>query len=741
MPFRAKTRRFRGLPTGVAALLLAGALRAGAPRPSEPLRATGTASSPAPAQVRPGRPCGPLLASFEYPAELSRLKARGCSLALSDLHATQGGHSLRVDFDGNSNPGFGFRTGAAMDWRGFGALAFDAYNPGTQALPLRVEVEGGGPAPGPASPTAGAAPRGPRLGSGLAAPGRETTFVLPLDLPDPASLGLGGDLRLPGAQVLQARGRIDPACVAGLRLGLARGGRGRTLYLDNLRLVPLTTTGMVDEFGQYALDDWPGKLKSAAALPRLRLQEEAQVRGFPSLGGLDAYGGWLEGPALAPRAFFGTTQRQGKWWLVTPQGHLFFSLGMDGVDPGTGATQVPGREALFSWLPARRGPFADCWGPRSFNFYAANLRREYGAGWEGDWRSFALKRLKSWGFNTLGPGADPALFGMKSVPYIVRADITGPFATLPAARPGQRPMPDPFDPRFSLAARSTLLALAAPHRDDPWCLGYLVDSDLPWPAWGAQQGRQSYGLALEALSRGASSPAKQAMVEILRRRYQDVDNLDAAWQLGASSWQDVLQNPLAPKGALSQGVRADLALMTRALADRYFEAVSSALRQADPNHLYLGCRFQGQPADPQGPGLQVLQEAAQYCDVVCFDYEGPKLDPREWGFLSDLGRPCLVTGFSFGAQDRGPLSPGAQPADDQLDRAEQYQDYVLSVAEQASLVGCQWYRFLDEPLTGGADWPFNGNTGFVSVADGPYPKMVEAARAVNGKAYEWREQF
>jgi hypothetical protein len=57
-----------------------------------------------------------------------------------------------------------------------------------------------------------------------------------------------------------------------------------------------------------------------------------------------------------------------------------------------------------------------------------------------------------------------------------------------------------------------------------------------------------------------------------------------------------------------------------------------------------------------------------------------------------------------------------------------------SVWALPAFVGCHWFQYVDQALTGRFDGE-NYNIGFVTVTDTPYPEMVEAAREVNVTVY------
>jgi agarase len=69
-----------------------------------------------------------------------------------------------------------------------------------------------------------------------------------------------------------------------------------------------------------------------------------------------------------------------------------------------------------------------------------------------------------------------------------------------------------------------------------------------------------------------------------------------------------------------------------------------------------------------------------------------------------------------------------------------YRQYVESVENLPAFVGCHWFRYSDEPLTGRIGDGENYNIGFVSVTDTPYPELVKAAKAVNAEVYRYRSR-
>src|SRR5579872_1985460 len=86
----------------------------------------------------------------------------------------------------------------------------------------------------------------------------------------------------------------------------------------------------------------------------------------PAAPAYDAYGGWLQLTG-AKTGYFHTQQIQGRWWLVTPDGHVFFSKGVDNINYRPEAKSSP---------PPPADPDA--------------------------WAKTASRQLRDWNFNTAG---------------------------------------------------------------------------------------------------------------------------------------------------------------------------------------------------------------------------------------------------------------------------------------------------------------------------------------------------
>jgi hypothetical protein len=656
--------------------------------------------------------------AFRTPDEMAAVAPHAASVE----QVPQG---LRATFQVVEWPNLSFNPPAPWDWSNAGGLALEVANPSSTPVTFGVRIDDDKAADGW---------NHSRSGQISLAPESLQTVVFQFG-PDPMSLGMRALPPFANAISISVNGAgtFDRSHVVALQLFLHQPGAPTSLVFGNLRTVaPRNLVGIVDQFGQYSGADWPGKVHSLHELQERSAKERASVAARPS--DRDRFGGWNDGPRLTSTGFFRTEMQGGKWWFVDPDGRLFFSFGVDVVN-FSNPTMVTGREAMFEWLPGPSDPFAPFEtqtsfihaGPvksgKVFDFYGANVYRSVGTGGVDAWRTSTIDRLLSWGYNTIGNWSDDGLAASHRMPYVATVSVDGDHARISSGSDYWAQMHDPFDPKFRLDVARSIAGIAARVKDDPWCLGYFVDNELSWVGSGPNG---QLGLGLGALSAPAGSPAKAALVEQLKAKYQTVDALNAAWKTQFASWEG-LKSP----DALTDASRADLSAFISRFALRYFRTVKEELVKVDPNHLYLGCRFAWSCPE-------AVEAAARVVDVVSFNIYEKSVDEPRWRDLIKLGKPCIIGEFHFGALDRGMFHPGLVDAQSQTGRAELYRQYVTSVLRNSALVGCHWFQYADEPVTGRYFDGENYNIGLVSITDLAYPELTASAKAVQYDGYRIR---
>ncbi|OIP04904.1 MAG: hypothetical protein COY42_04695 [Armatimonadetes bacterium CG_4_10_14_0_8_um_filter_66_14] len=627
--------------------------------------------------------------------------------------------------------------GYATDWSRAAFLAVTVGNPTDAAVKVNVRVD-----------SEAVRDRG-RQGGTEVAPGQTVRMLLTVG-GRPPIIGMRGQPPLPyprregDVQIVHNGVALDAKRITQMQVYLAHPDADHTLLLYKLELIPVPAplpAAFVDRFGQYNGADWPGKLHSEDEFPKRIRNEEQYFQANPPLPDRDQYGGWKDGPQLEATGRFRVQKQAGKWWLVDPEGRLFWSSGITCVRFNA-ETIVAGREQYFEWLPATDNPFARFYtappNRRLFDFFAVNVYRKYGDDFANRFYDVTMKRLPSWGINTIGNWSAPETWRLRRVPYTLPINVPGvpmfvATSRLKAGLEKKKWFPDPFDPKFR-AGLEQQLAAQAEFKGDPWLLGVFIHNELPWTLGSPWQSANQAPAGIAALclqESDGSFQAKQALLDWLKAKYPTIADLNRAWGTQLADWETAAAPFQLTAGQRKQAL-ADLTELERTIAEQYFRVCREALDKHFPGVLYLGCRFSGMY------DRHFVEVSRKYCDVVSFNiYAELPTDRTADELAAELDFPVVIGEFHFGALDRGMFDPGLRPAKDQAERAEKYVAYTREAAAAPWCVGAHWFQYLDQPLTGRADGE-NYNVGFVDATDDPYPEMREAARKVNGELYGLR---
>ena len=407
-------------------------------------------------------------------------------------------------------------------------------------------------------------------------------------------------------------------------------------------------------------------------------------------------------------AFYRTTRdADGRWWFVDPEGKPFFLAGAGTVNSSGDYN------AKLGYAP-----------------YGRTVARKYPS--VNDWATNTLARLVSWGFNMIVTTEKSVI--RRRLPHTMILGIgtemssRGDYEILPCDGGPCTAFPNVFSPKFEAYCRYVAKNRCAPNKDDPWLIGYYIDNELAW--WGdARKFRAppSRGLFDACAKKPAGHSARIALEKFLKER-------------GIAS----------PEAASEEVTREFIRLIAR----RYFEITSRAIREADPNHLVLGCRFAGlRSSDPV-----VWEECGRYCDVVSANTY-PMVDLDRGIALNGLhakaqpvadviaeraamaGKPLIVTEWSFVALDSGlPCMHGAgQRFFTQRERAEATSIFARTLYALPCCAGYVYFKWSDQPAFGRkSEKSENSNYGLVNANDDPWPEQVAALAAIQNNPMKWR---
>ncbi len=432
--------------------------------------------------------------------------------------------------------------------------------------------------------------------------------------------------------------------------------------------------------------------------------------------GFDAYFGALCHETEAT-GYFRVDKIGGRWWLISPEGHPFFSTGMNVLNINGTATHD---------------------GVKHYRDY---VLEKYGD--KEAWATATFERCKQWGINTAGGWSQWEIFADR-LPFTVTLSVAGSNMTDNGPH-------DFFSPEFETRARGAIEQHAEETRENPYCIGYFMDNEMHWG--NDHRGKH---LFIEYMAMDEDAPGKLQLIDFLKNRYQTLAALKEHFETNAASWEDLLLETKLP-ARTNDGEELSEAFETKSawtgeVAEQYFSLTDGIFREAHPNHLNLGVRFVSQ----QTP-RKAIEAAGRYVDVMTINfYDMAKIgdldiaetvmamDPqylRTDNYLQQHyeagGRPILVTEWGFRAADAG--LPNSYPPiypilDTQTDRADAYEEKFQAMLDRPWFVGQHWFLYADQPPEGRFDGEDN-NFGIVNEEDDPYTELTERWIAMYKEIY------
>ncbi|MBP3655550.1 MAG: beta-galactosidase [Clostridia bacterium] len=477
---------------------------------------------------------------------------------------------------------------------------------------------------------------------------------------------------------------------------------------------------LVDEMGQYIPKDWAGKMPDVQTMAAA-IRAQADQPGVYPFEDWTAWGGCASMPLADGTGFFTKIKHDGRWYLLDPDGHAFFSAGPDCVVARCDG-RVDGIEPLLSCDsddPVLCEPMDHDWGEvprgrgRLLSYERMNLQRAFGDGWYDAWKDMVAGQLRRMGMNTLGNWSDPEMYGR--MPYVTMLDRF-PETTHKIFRD----FPDILSPEYREDAARCAQELAA-RRDDPWMIGYFLRNE---PGWAFVD---NLIIADEVLRDPADTYCRRGLIAWLQARYADIAALNAAWQASFTSF-DALMQPIERASALSAQAEADLRAYSAQLIRAYTEIPAQACRAVDPNHMILGMRW----AWISDPVLVSGWECFDVFSINCYAVDPTKSIERVRELGVDL--PVMIGEFHFGALDAGLTATGLEAVATQADRGLAYRHYCEHAAAHPMCVGCHYFQCYDQFVLGRFDGE-NYNIGLFDICLQPYHDMAQAVRACSGRMY------
>ncbi|MEM1293923.1 MAG: hypothetical protein AAGH89_01070 [Verrucomicrobiota bacterium] len=396
----------------------------------------------------------------------------------------------------------------------------------------------------------------------------------------------------------------------------------------------------------------------------------------------DAYGGWT-GKKFEATGFF-RTEKDDRWWLVTPDGNAFLSFGINHFYPD-----------LF------RQPFSQ---PAWENLLGVDNLRNNSEFYPAIKR-WLLRTCADYGFNTLGVHNSLQVTNTPKplLPYMQPIK----FVETPHWKPDipDENFLDVFSPEF--AARCDRLAkeIAAPLKDDPMLLGYsmtdctlFTEEDLRerTDVIGGARRKSRIGWPRRLRNFGGDKPGKQAYVKTMAELYQNqIKSFNATYATSFESF-DALERAAdwRPHTDLSNANETrDNVVFLQACVDAYYQNTRDAIRRHDPNHLFFGDKLNANTDSLD----TVYSVTSKYTDVLLYqmyaryEVQAPGLD--RWKRVADL--PVMNGDSAFTMVTETMPRPYGPVADNLEQRVDWTEEFFRNAFARPEFVGWHYCGLVD----------------------------------------------
>ncbi|WP_337748309.1 hypothetical protein [Victivallis vadensis] len=485
----------------------------------------------------------------------------------------------------------------------------------------------------------------------------------------------------------------------------------RFLFLLSLIAGVHLAAAPVDRYGQAAELDWPEKVSDDSELRNDLERETKELAGVKRESGrFDRYGGVRSGRTLRATGFFRVEKVEGRWWLVTPEGNLFYLQGVDGVPYNEHGyfTQVNrpdgSRRDLFTEGVPDPGQFPAAWSKdkKCVSFLTANIRRKYGPDYHKRWMDLTTGRLLAWGFNSIGKWNNP--FVVKEMPFLWDQGLL---------------IRDPYDPDFERSAEKQIKAMCAGLKNNPFLIGYQLANESGW-------NRHSVDARLKDVS--GKSHAKRALLEQLAAATGGKPG--KFFGLPEESIDRLMLKKLDFRKVPSRELDAFILKSSQ----RYHSTLRRLIRLYDPNHLFLGASHCSKQ------DIRWIEGAAEFVDIVplhLYDMNNAWILNFVLPVLKRLDKPYAQLEFSFTTTLRGfrPFGDRKSIVASHRDRGRAFQYSTERMAAEPLCVGTAYFLMYDQPLTSRGHDNEAFNFGLIDVTDRPYREMIASVKEANARLF------
>lgn len=420
---------------------------------------------------------------------------------------------------------------------------------------------------------------------------------------------------------------------------------------------------------------------------------------------LDTYGGFtdIEGKKTG---FFHTQKIDDRWWLVTPEGHGFFGIGLS--HPVTGFSKGA---VTFSYKGSQEAWLRD----------GIKKMRElgYNCVWSGP---YSTERTR---FGYVDYELAERVYREEKIPHAIHVPLIKHQVEL---KPGEK-RPDVFSADYTGFVRNSVARYVTPNKDNPWIMGYY---------YGFGSFMRSGLWINETLDRKPGSPGREHLISVLEERYDgDIQKLNAVYGKKFQSFDHLRKTGgiSYPTGyftySKNKNIAADQEALIAEIVVRVNQLGHAEIRKVDSNHMVLGCYVKGVTYS-----AELWKRITPYIDVLAPQHfsETHKINP----VVETTGLPALLSDQVFGnvypeVLLKSGRTPG--PVPDHLDRRVLYHLLSRRLAADPDFIGISFCACLHDNAHTVAAYD-RGQPGFYSIDNEPRSKTIATAQEANAFIYQ-----
>lgn len=420
---------------------------------------------------------------------------------------------------------------------------------------------------------------------------------------------------------------------------------------------------------------------------------------------LDGYGGFTDIKGKKT-GFFHTQEIGGRWWLVTPDGHGFFGIGLS--HPVTSFSQGA---VTFAYNGDQEAWLRD--GIRKMRELG------YNCVWSGP---YSTERIRL-GF--VDAELAERVYREEGIPHAIHVPLIKHQVEL---KPGEKRV-DVFSEEYARFVRESVARYVTPNKDNSSIMGYY---------YGFGSFMRSGLWINETLARVPGSAGREHLISTLKKRYGgDIQKLNTVYEKDYQSWDDLEQKGgiTYPTGyfqvSKNEHIGADQEALLAEIVEQVHKLGHTEIHKVDSSHMVLGCYVKGVTYTPE-----IWRRITPYVDVLAPQHfsETNKIKP----VVKATGLPALLSDQVFGnvypeSLVGNPRTPG--PVPDHLDRRVLYHLLSRRLAADPDFIGVSFCACLFD----NSHWfqPYDrGQPGLFTIDNEPRTRTIETVRQSNAFLYQ-----